>query len=220
MKVALLTQYVPTEREDYTQLAALTVPNRYEWCQRHGYEHIVQRGHFADPASYYAFDRLKLLRNLLDRPGAAEVYWVLNVQAVITNLTKRLEPVLDDEHDFWVTKDCHGLNLGSYVVRNTPWARGWLDHIIGLEPAYRDHCWKEQKTIMDWWQHEDWTWMIHLLPQRAINSYLYSRLYSPWPPTTPGEFRKGDLCLSLPGLNLQQRLDLVREVLAGEMITR
>lgn len=219
MKITLLTQYVPTPQEDYTQLADLTIPNRDEWCNRHVYQHIVQRGHFADPGSYYAFDRLKLLRHLLDQPGAADVFWVYNVQGVITNLTRRLEPVIDDEHDFWITKDCHGINAGSFLVRNTPWSRQWLDFVIGSEAHYRNDSWKEQRCIQHWWQHEHWTWMIHLLPQRAINSYDYG-LYHPWPPHTPGNWIKGDLCLSLPGLNLQQRLKLVTEILAGDKMIR
>ncbi len=219
MKIALLTHYVPTSKDDYSQLAALTVPNRDEWCSRHGYQHIVQRGPYKDAAMYYAFDRLVLLRELLDKPDAPDFVWVLNVQAVITNLTRQLEDFLDGEHSFWVTKDCHGINLGSFIARNTDWTKRWLDFIIAHEPAYRAADWKEQKVVQDWWMHEDWTWKIHLLPQRAINSYLY-QLYPPWPPETPGNWRPGDLALNLPGTTLQQRLDIVRQVLQSDMIVR
>lgn len=219
MTIALLTHYVPTAKDDYTQLAALTVPNRDEWCARHGYRHIVQCGTYKMQGAYYAFDRLALLRDLLDKPDAPDIIWVLNVQALITNLTRPLD-FLDDEHDCWLTKDCHGINLGSFIVRNTAWTKRWLDFIIAHEPAYRAADWKEQKVVQDWWMHEDWTWMIHLLPQRACNSFLYSPLYPPWPATTPGQWRKGDLCLNLPGTSLQQRLDIVSQALQSGIIVR
>ena len=206
--LTLLTHYVPTPKEDYTELADLIVPARESYCARHGYKHLVQRGMYGG-FSYYAYGRLKLLRDYLDSPDATQFVWVLNVQSVLTNHTKQVTDVLDDEHDAYLTKDCHGLNLGSFVVRNTPWTKSWLDFIISLEPNYRFHPWHEQKAFMDFWLHENWTWMIHLLPQRALNSYQYQR-YKPWPPHTPGNWRLGDLVLSLPGLNLQQRLEIVR----------
>lgn len=214
MKIALLTFYT----SEYQSLADITIPNRDEWCKAHGYEHIVKVGPYKG-LPYYAYDRLAYVRDLLDRENAPDIIWVLNVQGVITNMTRRLEPVLDDEHDFWVNKDCHGLNLGSFIVRNTNWSRSWLDFLISMEPRYRNEPWKEQKCIMDWWQHEQWTWKIHLLPQRAINSYQYWR-YNPWPPETPGNWRKGDLALSLPGLNLEQRLEAVKQILESDMVVR
>lgn len=215
----MLTQYLPTIKEDYTQLANLTIPIRDEYCAKHNYEHIVQSGPYKHPEFYYAYDRLVLLRDLLDKPGAADVFWVANVQGVVTNLNKTIESTIDDEHDFWVSKDCHGINMGSFLVRNTDWSRSWLDFIISQEPVYRNDSWKEQRCVMNWWMNEHWTWMIHLLPQRAINSYQYWR-YNPWPPHTPGNWRKGDLFLNLPGLNLQERLVIVKEILASDMIIR
>lgn len=218
MKVALVTQHV-ADKGDYSQLAALTLPNRDEWCQRHGYEHIVQQGFYKNPAVYYAFDRLMLVRDLLDRADAPDIFWVLNVSSLITNISKPLVDVLDDEHDFWIAKDVHGLNAGSFVVRRSDFCRRWLDFLISMEPRYRNDCWFEQRGMMDWWQHENWTWKIHLVPQRAIQSYDYS-LYRPWPPETPGNWRRGDLCLGLPGLDLNQRLAIAREWLPSDRIVR
>lgn len=220
MKIALLTHFTPTPEGDYNELFKLTGPLRDEYCARHGYEHIVQNGFYKYPEFYYAFDRLVLLRDLLDKPDAADVFFVLNVQAVICNITKRIEDIIDDEHDVYFSKDVHGGNCGAYIVKNTDFTRRWLDFIISQEPNYRSAPWKEQKCWCDWWLHENWTWKIHLLPQRAINSYFY-HLYKPWPPgETPGDFRRGDLLVNLPGLNLAQRLDLVKQILANDMIIR
>lgn len=218
MKLALLTHYVPTEREDYTELFKLTGPLRDEYCARHGYEHVVQRGAYGN-LEYYAYQRLQLLRDLMDKPNAADVYWVANVQGIITSMEKRIDDVVDGEHEWFHSKDCHGVNLGSFVVCNTPFSREWLDFLIAQEPNYRNRPWKEQQAVMDWWLHEKFTWKIHLVPQRVLNSYQYWR-YQPWPETTPGNWRKGDLFLNLPGMSLSQRLRAVSEILASDMILR
>lgn len=217
MSTTLVTQFIPTPKENYQELADLTIPIRNRYCEIQGYKHFVQSGFYKHPDWYYAFDRLVLLRDLLDKPDATEFYWVLNVQAVITNLTKKVENLLDDEHDLWLTKDVHGINLGSFIVRNTPWTRQWLNFIIGMEPRYRHEPWKEQRAFQDWWMHEDWTHKIHLLPQRSINSFFYV-LYPPWNYTTSGNWRPGDLAVNIPGLTLVQRIELVKKIIADKII--
>ncbi len=228
MKIALLTHYLPTPAEDYTQLAALTVPNRDEWCARHGYQHIVHKGPYGNPALYYAVQRLYLLHDLMKQRPDIEMWWVLNVQAVITNLTKRLDYAVPDIHeslekdskDFWVAHDCHGLNAGSFIVRNSEWGREWVRFIADQSAARGDsHVWHEQKVMQELTPHVFFRDRIEIVPQRAFNSYEYRR-YPPWNSDTPGDWRKGDLVLSLPGLTLQERLDIVRQVLQSDMIVR
>lgn len=208
MTIALLTHYLPTPQEDYQQLADLAVPQRDAYCARHGYRHIVQRGSFRSDA-YYAYDRLVLLRDLMDRPDAASVYWLLNLSSIITTPAVAVEQYLSPEYDFFLTKDVHGIQGGSMLFRNTPWTRDWLDFLISLEPQYRSG-WHEQQCIADHWLHERWAYKIDLLPQHTINAFRYI-LYPPWDESTSGNWRPGDLVLSLPGTTLAQRLKIWRE---------
>lgn len=223
MKLALLTHYLPTEREDYTELAAITVPQRNDYCKRHDYQHIVYGGPYADPALYYAVQRLYLLHDQMVERRDVDVFWVLNVQGLLTNLTK---PVIwslgcgpsagqanlyfEANKDFAVAHDCHGLNAGSFLVRNSEWGRAWIKLVADQSVASRNtHAWHEQKILQDLTPNVFFRDRIQIVPQRSINSYLYE-LYPPWNNETLGDWRSGDLVLSLPGLTLKQRLEIVR----------
>lgn len=231
MKLALLTHYLPTAAEDYTELASITVPQRDDYCKRHGYEHIVHSGIYGDASLYYAVQRLYLLHDLMTKRPDIEVFWVLNVQALLTNLTKpvahewettaalRIGTVMIDHH-FWVAHDCHGLNAGSFLVRNSEWGRAWIKLVADQSVASRNtHAWHEQKIMQDLTPHVFFKGRIQIVPQSAINSYDYV-LYPPWNETTPGHWQPGDLVLSLPGLTLKQRLEIVRsEKWQGRIVT-
>lgn len=219
MKVTLVTQYHSEEGNDYQQLADITIANREEYCKRQNYKHIIQKGTYGtDPKMYYAYQRLKLCRDLMDKPDATELFWLLNISSVITNMEVPLHRVLLSEHipyDFWVTKDVHGINGASLVFRNTKFSRDFIDFLLSLEPNYRDDPWHEQRAIMHNWLDEKWTYKISLLPQSAINSYFY-QLYPPWTIDIPGQWRYGDLVVSFPGTEFKQRLSLVKQVTETE----
>lgn len=230
MSLTLLTHYLPTERENYQELADLVVPARDAYCARHGYVHHVHKGPYGNPSLYYAVQRLYLLHSLMSAPGATELYWVLNVQSILTNHTKRVDSDLwGDEpngvhggiegysrhvgkelnHQFFIAHDCHGLNAGSFVVRNTPWGREWVKFIADETVRRAADVWHEQRTMMAYENHPFFKPFISILPQSSINSFLY-REYPPWNESTPGDWRPGDLVLSLPGMNLARRLELIR----------
>ncbi len=211
MSVTLITHYVPTESENYQELADLNIVNRDEYCNRHGYIHHVHKGSYGDPTLYYAYQRLKLVRDLMDKPDATKLFWVLNVSSIITNMLVPLEDFVNPvwQYDFLISKDVHGINAGSMIFSNTEWSRKWLDFLISLEPKYRNDDWHEQRAIMHWWMHEDWTHKIMLLQQNDINSYEY-RFYPPWNEETPGQWGYGDLVLALPGIDLPRRLAITK----------
>lgn len=234
MTLTLLTFYSPA----WQGIADLTIPNRDAYCARHGYSHEIKVGPYSpDTSLYYAFDRLVYLRDLLfGAPGdplrrapvsplpVPDLVWVLNLQSVITNLSKRLDGLLTglgQGSQFWCTPDRNvAINMGSFVVMRTPWARQWLDHLISLEPQYRTDCWAENRAVLDTWERPEWKPHICRLDQRALNGYPYAQL---WPHhdwgTSAGQWHPGDLVLSFPGTSYEQRLGLVRDALANKVIS-
>lgn len=204
---ALITYYLPTERENYAELAKLTVPLRDEYCARHRVDHLVFAGPYHNPGWYYAFQRLKLVRDLMNG-RAYRYFWVLNVQALITNMTVDFEDFASPGDWMLVTRDVNSLNAGSMIFANCDWTKRWLDYIISLEPVYRNDCWYEQRAMIHNYEKPEWAEHIKILPQNTINSYDHS-LYN-LSTEIDGHWRPGDLTLSLPGLNLQQRLEIAR----------
>lgn len=221
MKAALLTYYLPTEKENYEELAKLIVPERTEYCKKHNYTHLVGRGPYSNPALYYAVQRIHLLYDVLfHTENPPDYVWVLNIQSVITNHNIPFLSLVenDKEHDFWVSKDCHATNMGSFIVRRSEWTKEWLG-FIAREAPYVKHDWHEQAVVVLNEFDLRFKDKIGILPQNAINSYDYT-LYPPWGETTPGHWKKGDLVLSLPGLTLKQRLDMVNSENMKERIIK
>jgi mannan polymerase II complex MNN10 subunit len=220
MNLGLLTHYLPNPSEDYSELAAITIPQREEYCRRHGYTHFVHKGPYHNVSYYYAVQRLFLLNDLMVANPHIDVWWVLNVQALLTNLTKPVEDAVPDVHDrlldeedkhFWISHDCHGLNAGSFLVRNSEWGRTWIQ-LVADQTVNRNgpaDPWHEQRTMMNLENHVFFRDRIQIVLQNTINSYLY-KLYPPWNDSTPGNWASGDLVLSLPGLDLKRRLEIVR----------
>jgi hypothetical protein len=143
--------------------------------------------------------------------------WVLNIQSIITNFTQRIEEYLDDTHDFYVTKDCHDINMGSFIVRKSEWTKKWLEFLLEESPKI-NHCWHEQQVVIQYHKDARFSDKIKILPQETINAYDY-RQYD-WPDSTPGQWQPGSLVLSLPGMNLPQRMVLAKSSFIQSAVKR
>lgn len=210
MKLALLSYYT-RDHEDYQVVADINVPARDQYCKRHGYDHIVHCGPYHDPSLYYAVARIfKVYDMFFKSESPPDLIWVLNIQAVLTNQTIPVTQYLDDNYDFFITKDCHVVNAGSFIIRRGEWSKKWLEMIMDRAPKVGGP-WHENRVVIDEWEKPEWKDHIKILPQNLINAYNYE-LYAPnWGKTTPGHWQKGDLVLSLPGINMAKRLQLIKE---------
>ncbi len=214
---ALLTYYT-TNVADYQPIADINIPERDAYCKRHGYEHIVKKGPYGSLGAYYAVERLWYLLDEMACHGAHDVYWVLNLQSILTNHTKRFEEgVVDDTHSFFVTEGTKVLNAGSFVVKNDERGREWL-RFMGDEGHRLGGPWYENQALINHANDERWKGVIKVVPQNLINAYRHG-LYN-WPASTPGEWKPGDLCLGLPGTNRDQRLALIKDMMKSGQIIR
>ncbi len=208
MTVTLLSHYLPTERENYQRLADILLPNRDKYCARHGYVHHVHSGPYRDATLYYAVQRLHLLLDLMKSPNATDAYWVLNIQSIITNPTIKVESFLTEGRDFFAHSDINAkINAGSFLIRNTEWARLWVAFLIE-DVKTHDHCWHENWSMIRHCHNPPWVGKIHVADHPGINSYSY-REYGRGP-ETPGDWRPDHLVLSLPGLSLDQRIAIAQ----------
>ncbi len=213
MKTLLLTHYL----SNYAEVGLITDKAREDYCANwralgRDYTHRAVVGDYC--ALPFGFQRMKLIRDILDEPNAPDLVFWQGCDTIITNPNVAVEDITEGRHTrdyhFYVTYDVHGINADSFLIRNTPWARQWLDFILSKEPEYRNDCWSEQRVIQHHWQDERWLYRILTLPQSVANSYLYVPLYQPWPQDTPGQFKRGDYLLHLPGCDKTKRLDIFR----------
>lgn len=204
INTAILTFYSP----HYENIASLTVPGKDEYCTRHGYNHIIHSKQYRDSNLYYAIDRLYCLRDILFKnPSPPDLVWVLNVPALITNLTIPFTQYLDNDNDFFICMERDHVNAGSFVIRRTEWARRWLDMLIEESPKCGGP-WFENQAMINTHRLSPWVEHISILSHPSINSFPY--WVYPIDTNTTGNWREGHLVLCMPGTNQAQRIDIIK----------
>lgn len=215
MSIGLLTFHLP----NYDEIVSLTQPGKEEYAARHGYVSFVQRGVY-DPAYDMSFQRIKLIKDHLAAHPEIEWLWVHGVDTIVMNHTVKLETFIEPYPNmhFGIQKDVNGANDDSFLIKNSEWSQRWLAFLLSKHDEYKNDCWSSQRAIQHNEYHPEFKDGIQILPHPGINSYFYD-LYH-WDSKTPGDWKPGDMVLHLPGLSLQERLDILRSPRVQDNIVR
>lgn len=197
--------------ESWGELGNLVIPNMQAYCKKHGYHFDI----WVIPPKF-EFEKIKMILNLLE--DGIDTIFCLDLDTLITNHNIKVESFLDDDHDFYLTKDINTWNTGSIIVRNTEWAQDWLDYILNHQGEIEN----EQTVIMRDMRVGDLP-KVRVLSHPSINSYPYEE-YAPtwgliegWEPTTgskekptheQGDWQVGDFVAHLPGLPVARRIEI------------
>jgi len=209
--IGLVTLY----HSNYQLLADLVLPNLKEYCARHGYKLLAHCGNFG--GGQIGFQKIRWVSKLMEE--GLELALVTDLDIVITNLSKKFEDFTDDDHDLFITEDVNGLNCGSFIMRKSEWSMELLEFILSECDTGRFTC--EQNVLKHMVGRKDIGSLLDrmkILPHPSINSYLHPSLdlaigdvYPEWASTAfPNAWHEGDFLLHLPGMNLDQRMDLMR----------
>jgi hypothetical protein len=150
-------------------LAAVTVPNKFEYCMRHGYSLIVDNMPYEQ-----AVRSTDTLCHYLDR---FDLLWCLDSDAVITDMAKPVHQLESLGPHMTVCEEgiveWNKLNCGSTIWRNTPESRDLLRAIAG--------SFYEWRHMACGWQ----TWLqfvakkhpalVTVAPLRSFNSCVWNR---------------------------------------------
>jgi hypothetical protein len=165
MSVAVVTSV----SADIASLAAITVPNKLEYCVRHGYTLIADNQPYSE-----AVRNTHLLCHYLDR---FDFVWALDCDAIVTDMAQRIESLPCIGPHVTVCEEgiveWNRINCGSVVWRNTPETRRLLHEIASKVD--------EWQGLPCGWQ----TWLGNLrtepgdlltvAPLRAFNSCVWNR---------------------------------------------
>ena len=116
---------------NYADLAELTDSPKREYCERHGYKFFV-----LDEMKYSTITGFNKIHFTLDLfQQHPEIEWLLfsECDAMITNLTIRIEDRVDDNYHFIVPVDRLNLNSGNFLARNSEQGRAYLQMILDRE---------------------------------------------------------------------------------------
>lgn len=208
MTTALFIFYTPS----WQPLADIVLPVAQRYCEKHGYDlcdtYMADSMLDGKPVGYY---KMKALRYLLKKYS---LIWVLDCDALITNDEIDVSFFNSFGTDIFFTEDVHGINAGSFLIRCTDASKRFIDAVIDDFDA------PEEQTIMK--RHIKMV-KVCTLPHPSINSYLYSEYLHDWgnlvgegiqmPTHEQGNWAPGDFVLHLPGLGLERRCEVFKEVI-------
>ena len=219
MKICVFSPY-----SNIPELAAITVPNKRKYCERHGYDFLTPPlgGTGINQDEMYGFRRRMPMAIELLKSNKYDWIWVVGVDILVTNHTIKLESIVDDNYGMIVGTEPTGVGMDSYIVRSQ---KGGLE-FIELVASYRNNpigATHEQSTIDTLCkQNPELLKVLKLVPQRILNAYKYDTLrhYSVLHPGfanstdcfgNSGEWQPGDFVLHTPGISDEQKWTLLLE---------
>lgn len=209
---------VTAHNEAYLPLASITWDqNKKLYAEQHGYDAIAKTDGYKYPLSQISFERTELIIELLES-GKYDWIHACGCDTMITNFTITLEDLVDNNYDFIIATDCFNLNNDSFLVRNAPTSIAWLKHVVQVREQYANHSWYDQQAMID--SVDLIGDRLKIVPQKTLNSYDYDQ----YPNSIPHIFKKdilgndgqwshGDFLIHWPGISLERRLPLARNML-------
>lgn len=202
MEVIVCTMWSP----NCQRLADISWPLIGKYCERHGYRRIGINPQ-DDDVWYKKHEAFDNLFNLIEEGG---IIWYMDIDTIITNMTKKIEDFVDDHYPFYITKDFNELNGGSIIIKCNK--AGKLLNQIVLEN--RDMFQNEQNVFNSMPFLTFAADFMKILPQHTINSYSYD-LYPECKEYIGrhdlGDWEEGDLLIHFPGIGIDDKVELMKE---------
>jgi hypothetical protein len=212
-KTAILTAH----DDNFKELADLVIPNTQKYCDKHGYGFFVYK--IESTEHYQGFYKLQELLNLLSF-REFDLVWCVDMDVLITNHSIALTDFIDQDNELYITKDVNGINAGSFIIKNTAWAKLFLMSVLDLMKDGKFEC--EQDAI-NYLVEACWD-RVKFLPHPSINSYIYDEYGAPkWgrikegetlkPTIKEGNWERGCFALHMPGVPQGRRVEIVKNIL-------
>jgi hypothetical protein len=200
MKISLVTLFF----ENYNSLASIVLPNWYEYCKRHEYGLLAHRGSFSNENLPIGLQKTAFVHQVLfNQDNDRDAVLVLDLDILITNLTKKVEDFIDHEHDYFVTTGFNGLCNGSYIVKKTQGGKEILEYMLANKHNHQN----EQDTLKYHLDDPVLKDRIKLFPYQSFGSFMLSLYPEHGAPTREhGNWEPGDFMLHLPSLSLERRI--------------
>lgn len=203
MSVALVSAW----SAEYQPLADIVLPNRRAFCDKHGFDLLINRDWRGERGAQWA--RMKLAI------GAIALYdtvLVMDIDAIITNFEYDFKWLAKTTSFLTATKDINGFNNGMMLLNQSVWTLDFMRRYWEAGARYHHHVNPEQTCMAHMLICEPQSaWGV--VPQREFNSFKYGEYnYGPYP---EGEWQEGDFILHLPSLPNKRRIEIFNEYLSS-----
>jgi hypothetical protein len=205
MKITIQILYTTS----WIDVANIVLPNISEYAHRHGYSIDAQCLSENYPSDF-GFNKLKLIADKFQR-AECDAIWSLDLDVAVTNHKRKIEDYIKTASDFYITKDYNGINAGSFIVLNSYWSETFIEYCLAQQRKVGMHC--EQNAIEEYIKNYPKDRKIAILPHPTINSFLYENYPDiPMQEHEAGQWQAGDFLLHLPGVSLEKRIDILKNI--------
>ena len=207
-------------KDNYNELSAITWPNKVEYAKRHGYDHYLKTEEtMLNNGLVIGFEKIYYILNMLSHHEDYDWIWHVGCDTLVMNYEKKIEDVISlatNDESFIVATDWNGINMDSFLVKNSPKGKKLLEDCFASHVLYNHRWFFEQQFFWD--NYETLKQHIKIVPQRTMNSFLAKELYPQENPFdtlgTSSQYVDGDLLLHLPGIPLANRIDILSKFLS------
>lgn len=207
-KIAIVSLF----NDRHKDLADLTWSNKQKYAAKHGYIAVAKTDKFSQEQVH--FDKFIHLLDVMKTHPEVDWVWWLDNDAMITNFDKKIEDLVDPDFHVIMATDIASLNTGSFIVRNSPQAKEWLEFLLSKKKEYKDDKkWFEQQAVIDFYpKFEE---LFKLVPQQWLNSYDYQMYNIEGIDLLgqDGQWYPGDFVIHWPGLPNETRVKLAQHYL-------
>jgi hypothetical protein len=171
-RLSVLTAY----ERGFAGVGEISRPNKEAYCLRHGYAFRCRTGGF-DESRPPAWSKVLFL--LQELPHCDWLFWT-DADSLVMNSAVPLTWFLDDAYDLVLSRDRYnGLNTGNFFVRNTAWARAFLERVYRQEQLVHHPLWENAAVLALYDQDPECRRHIAVVPNKLFNGYLTDGSYSP-----------------------------------------
>ena len=219
--------------ENYRPLADMTLrQNKMPYAKRHGYTVFSNDLKLIEGVSI-SYQKIYMIREIMNTCPDIEWMWYTGTDSLVTNMSIRIEDKIDNRYHFMMSADFNGINIDSFLIRNTHYGRAIIDQMIAHE-VEACKCWDSEQRAMAWtlgvpvfgepWHNTPYVPetsrfanIARIYPQTYMNSYNYELYYDRYLAREQGDYdvfgyrgnwTKGDWLIHWPGTTLDQRMQL------------
>ena len=145
---------VQVHTEHHASLAAITAQNKRDYCEKHGYKYIeitsqqeldMTKGNIPCVSMHsqsiaVGWSKIKVMEKLLKENPDVEWFFWIDTDALFMDFNQKLEDKVDDGSFFIVGRDCNGVNVGTFFIKNCEKSLRFLNEI-----------WETGPVVGDWW---------------------------------------------------------------------
>lgn len=207
--VYTLEKDVKNDNSRFQELLDITIPNKQEYCKRHGYELVIDNCTRELPENKKPFRGkydhylMHLLQDIIRQKTTDWICW-MDPDVLIMNHTIKLEYFIDDCYDLIIGEDWNGINTGVYFCKSNNRVLEFLDKCLEYEPTEFDRI----QTPYWWWPSYQcaFTRSMCIVNARIVHHSLFNGyIFGPEPTNVwasigspnfvPKIFEKGDFIL-------------------------